>query len=102
MLTAKEFSILKACLQFAQEELGPHCPDGFRNYLPEQQVSPDEIRRLADMLNVSRMFYARVAAGNLTLVDPESVPANSDISQFALVLVPESDRFKRPPSDQRG
>ena len=91
MITVKEFSILKACLQFSWEELGPHCPDSLRGYMPYEQVSTNELRRLVDKINGSRLLFASVVSGNVTFVEPESVPANVDVSQLALVLVPESD-----------
>lgn len=85
MITEKELAILRACLQFAVEELGPHCPDSFLGYLPDQKVETSELAALAQKLRIAKLMY--LAAESLPTTVAESKEAKEGNSSKHILTI---------------
>ncbi len=60
MLTQSHFAVLRAALQFFDEELGPHGINAMRPYFegpPDNEISRSDLAQLRDMLRTCEVRY---------------------------------------------
>jgi hypothetical protein len=90
LITPQEFLIIKACIQYASEELGPHCPEAFYTYLPDISVTRDEIESLVRRLKLARLMFVPTVRLREVMLDSANLH-NTGISLLSSVIVEASD-----------
>ena len=61
MLTRPQLAVLRAALQFFDEELGPHGINAMRTYFdesPDEEISRGDLAKLRDVLRTCEVRYA--------------------------------------------
>lgn len=100
MITNKEFAILKTCLRYAIEELGPHCPHAFASYLTHESVEKSELITLARKLASGRLAYLDLSTDRPGIVEPGSLLKNNVwTTNLATVLIPAAGQQTQSASD---
>ena len=87
MLTQRHLTIIRAALQFFSEELGPHGPEAFEDYLPDESIESMEVHQLCDRIDRCEIVYARVEPGKVAFIDPDmSELSDANVAGLATVL----------------
>ena len=74
MLTATHLAVLRAALQYFREELGPHGPDAWQPYLPDNTgagITADTLAELQQLLADCQLAYGDVDPQTLRMSDPQ-------------------------------
>jgi len=81
LLTPKHLRLIKAALQYVDEELSPHGPAAYKPYMTGETVTPDEVATLRNLLNRCELKYLQgppdsgeLEAGRLLDAAEESAP----------------------------
>jgi hypothetical protein len=89
VITVKELDILKACLRYALEELGPHCPAAFQNYWAEGTVQESELSELARKLDSAQLLYVEVIRGSVSFIEPDQLEGRQPPRNLGTLLLVE-------------
>jgi hypothetical protein len=89
MLTSNDLAVLRAALQFADEELSPHGPAAWQPYLLEADVSSEDrdVSRLRAQFMTCRLRYALCARDGTALLSQQLTDRPGTVSQDAGGLV---------------
>ncbi len=74
MLTKRHLAVLRAALQFFDEEMTPHGAHALRHYFDKplrEALKPEEVRELRDLLRRSELLYACYDPIDSRLIGPE-------------------------------
>lgn len=88
MITHKEFVILQASLRYAIDELGPHFPESFASYLPNETVLNADLIRLNAKLASAQMSYLDLSSDLLNAIDAGTWTGPVLPTNLATILLP--------------
>lgn len=69
LLTPKHLVLIRAALQYFEEEMGPHWADVCGDDLEDDSITIDELRDLQKFLSIVEIRYARLKLDRTELAD---------------------------------
>lgn len=102
MLTRTDLVLIRAALQFFDEEMSPHGARVMRPYLDEpltSDIAKDTIRNLRERLKNCQLAYVHCNPTNMTLATTDAIlnlndaspPAGPAMTAIATILFPSAE-----------